>query len=199
MPSLEGKSGFQFSYLILGFSIVAVTGSYLYSLWTASQREKAMLPRPAVDQIVKALRTYHNQIGRFPQSFVELEARVWRHTRTPNFGDDGRSLSMANYYYLYYAVDSGACTLWAIPINKRREEGSTFFLALSPKTVRRWKGSPLALHEIKLLPSVPEPAQLALLGLTEQQTTQQPSRNGRNALPLGSWEFQRSLNESFGR
>jgi hypothetical protein len=90
-----------------------------------------MLPRPAVDQIVRALRTYHHQVGSFPQCFVELEARVWRYNHPPNFGDDGRSPSMANYYYLYYAVDSGACTLWAIPINKRREEASTFFLALS--------------------------------------------------------------------
>jgi len=182
MPSPEGKSGFRFSYLILGFSIVAVIGSYLYSLWSASQREKALLPRPAVDQIVKALRTYHNQVGRFPQSFVELEARVWRHTRTPDFGDDGRSLSMANYYYLYYAVDSGACTLWAIPINKRREEGSTLFLALSPDTLRRWKGAPLALDEIKRLPSVPEPAQLALLGLTEQPPLQLQWRRGNGKM-----------------
>jgi hypothetical protein len=187
MPSPEGKSGFRFTYLILGFSIVAVIGSYFYSFWSASQREKATLPRPAVDQIVKALRTYHHQVGRFPQSFVELEARVWRHTRTPNFGDDGRSLSMANYYYLYYAVDSGACTLWAIPINKRREEGSTFFLALSPATVRRWKGAPLALDEITRLPGIPEPGQLALLGLTEQQPTQlQRSRNGRKASITGN-------------
>jgi len=181
MPSPEGKSGFRLTYLILGFSIVAVIGSYLYSLWTASQRKKAMLPRPAVDQIVKALRTYHHQVGSFPQSFVELEARVWRHNHPPNFGNDGRSLSMANYYYLYFAVDSGACTLWAIPINKRREEGSTFFLALSPETVRRWKGAALALDEIKRLPSIPDPAQLALLGLTEQQPIQQPSRNGQKA------------------
>ena len=54
MPSLEGKSGLRFSYFILGFSIIAVIGSYLYSLWTASQREKAILPRPSVDQIVKS-------------------------------------------------------------------------------------------------------------------------------------------------
>lgn len=80
---------------------------------------------------------------------------------------------------LYYAVDSSVCTLWAIPINRRREEGSTFFLALSPETVRRWKGAPLALDEIKRLPGIPEPAQLALLGLTEQQPIQlQHSRNG---------------------
>lgn len=179
MASPEGKSLFRSTYLILGFSIVAVTGSYLYSIWSASQREKAMLPRPAVDQIVKALRTYHHQVGSFPQSFVELEGRVWRHNHHPNFGYDGRSISMANYYYLYYPVDSGACTLWAIPINTRRDEGSTFFLALSPETVRRWKGAPLALDEIKRLPALPEPAQLALLGLTEQQPIQlQPSRVG---------------------
>ena len=152
----------------------------------ASQQEKAWQPKPAVDQIVKALRTYHHQAGRFPQSFVELEARIWRHNHSPNFGDDGRSLSMANYYYLYYAVDSGACTLWAIPINKRREEGSTFFLTLSPETVRRWKGAPLALEEIKRLPALPEPAQLALLGLTEQQPIQlQRSPNGQK-LQLGN-------------
>lgn len=182
MSALEGRSHFRVTYLILILSIVAAIGSYLYALWTASQREKAMLPRPAVDQIVKALRTYHHQVGRFPQSFVELEARVWRHNHPPTFGNDGRSLSMANYYYLYYAVDSSACTLWAIPINKRREEGSTFFLALSPETARRWKGAALALDEIKRLPSVPDPAQLALLGLTEQQPVcLQPTHNGHRS------------------
>ena len=182
MPSPEGRTPFRFTFLVLGFSIVTVIGSYLYSLWTTSQREKAMLPRPAVDQIIKALRTYQHKTGRFPQSFVELETRVWRHSHPPNFGEDGRSLSMANYYYLYYPVDPGTCTLWAIPINKRRDEGSTFFLALNTETVRRWKGAPLALDEIKRLPSVPEAAQLALLGLTEQQPVQlQPSRNDKKA------------------
>ena len=182
MPSPEEKTGLRFTYLILGFSIAAVIGCYLYSLWIASQQEKALLPRPAVDQIIKALRSYHHQVGKFPQSFAELEGRVWRHRRTPNFGEEGRSLSMANYYYIYYLIDGGTCTLWAIPINKRREEGSTFFLALSTETARRWKGAPLALDEIKRLPALPEPAQLALLGLTEQQPIQlQPSRNGRKA------------------
>ena len=186
MPSAEEKTSVRFTYVFLGFWILAAIGSYLYALWTASQQEKALQPKPAVDQIVKALRTYHHQAGRFPQTFVELEARVWRHNHAPNFGDDGRSLSMANYYYLYFAIDSGACTLWAIPINKRREEGSTFFLTLSPETVRRWKGAPLALDEIKRLPGIPEPAQLALLGLTEQQPIQlQRARNGREGTMAG--------------
>ena len=107
---------------------------------------------------------------------------MWKQGRAQSFGEDGRSLSMANYYYIYYAVDAGTCTLWAIPINKRREEGSTLFLALSTETVRRWKGAPLALAEIKQLPSVPTTGQLALLGMTEQPPIQlQPSRSGRNA------------------
>ena len=186
MQSPEEKTGLRFTYLILGCSIAVVIGCYLYSLWIASQAEKTLLPRPAVDQIVKALRSYHHQVGKFPQSFADLETRVWRHSRTPDFGEDGRSLSMANYYYIYYLVDSGICTLWAIPINKRREEASTFFLALSPETVRRWKGAPLAFDEIKRLPSLPEPAQLALLGLTEQQPIQlQPPRVGQKTSTAG--------------
>ena len=185
MPSAEERTGFRFTYGFLAFWILAAIGSYLYALWAASQQEKALQPKPAVEQMIKALRSYHHQAGRFPQSFVELEARVWRHNHPPSFGDNGRSLSMANYYYLYYQVDSSTCTLWAIPINKRREEGSTFFLALSTETARRWKGAPLALDEIKRLPSVPDPAQLALLGLTEQQPIQQTSRSGRKASLAG--------------
>src|SRR5262249_946515 len=143
-----------------------------YAVWAASQQEQALLPRPAVDHIIKALRAYHQKTGRFPQSFAELDTRVWRQSPARKLEGDGHSLSMANYYYIYYLVDSGTCTLWAIPINKRTEEGSTFFLALTPEAARRWKGAALALDEIKRLPSLPEPAQLALLGLTEQQPIQ---------------------------
>ena len=80
------------------------------SLDCLSTREGIAAAKPAIDQIVKALRAYHHQAGRFPQSFVDLEGRVWRHNHPPSFSEDGRSLSVANYYYLYYAVDSGACT-----------------------------------------------------------------------------------------
>jgi hypothetical protein len=177
MPSPEQKTGFRFSYLILGISIVAAIGSHAFALWNAAQLEKALLPRPAVDKIVKALRVYHHQVGKFPDSFIDLEARVWRHQRSPAFGENGRSLTVGNYYYLYYPIDAGACTLWAIPINKRREEASTFFLALLPQTARRWKGAPLGLDEIKRLPSLPDPAQLAVLGLTEQGLLQPRPQN----------------------
>jgi hypothetical protein len=78
---------------------------------------------------VKAIRSYRHEVGSFPKSFVELEARVCRHNHPPNFGNDG--------------------------LFQEREQ--------------RRKSSPLlALDEIKRLPGIPEPAQLALLGLTEQ-------------------------------
>jgi len=172
MWSKGESTGIRLTYIMLGICVLAVIASHLYGLWAASQEERAMQPRPAVDQIIKALRIYHQQMGKFPESFIELEGRVWRHKRTPNFGEEGRSLTIANYYYIYYLIDAGTCTLWSIPINKRREEGSTFFLALSSESARRWKGAPLTLDEIKRLPALPEPAQLALLGLTEQQPIQ---------------------------
>ena len=186
MPSAaDAKTGFRFSYFILGVSIVGAVGSYAYGLWVTSQQEKASLPRPAIDQIVKALRTYHHQVGRFPDTFVDLQTRVWRHKRLPPFGEDGHSLSMTNYYYVYYAIDDKACSLWAVPINKRREEGSTFFLALTADAARKWKGAPLGLEEIKRLPPLPDPAQLALLGLTEQSIAgRQPSRAGPKVFRL---------------
>ena len=129
--------------------------------------------------MIKALRAYHHQIGRFPQNFVDLEARVWKHAQPPKFYEEGRSISMHNYYYIYYLVEPGVCALWAIPVNKRREEGSTYFLTISPQAVRRWRGAPLTFDEIKRLPDLPTPAQLAVLGLTELTPTQLPSRNGR--------------------
>ena len=184
MQASGQKTAVRLTYVVLGFCLLAAAGSYLYLLWTGYQEEKALLPRSALDHMVKALRAYHRQAGTFPESFAQLEARVWRNSGPLNFGEDGRSLSLYNYYYIYYLVDSSTCALWAIPINKRREEGSTFFLALSPEAVRRWKGAPLALTEIGQLPSVPSTAQLALLGLTEQPP--KPSQNGRKATTAGN-------------
>lgn len=181
MHSAGEKTSVRLIYIVLGFCLLGAGGSYLYTLWTSYQEEKALLTRPALDHIVKALRAYHKQSARFPESFAQLDSRIWRNSGQMNFGEDGRSLSLYNYYYIYFLVDSRTCTLWAIPINRRREEGSTFFLALSPETARRWKGAPLALSEIKQLPSLPSTAQLATLGLTEQPPIQlQQSRGSRN-------------------
>src|SRR5262249_42354800 len=101
--------------------------------------------------------------------FRELEARVWKRRKALDFGADGRSLSIANYYYIYHPVDARTSTIWVIPTGPRREEGSTHFLLLTPDNLRRWKGAPLSLDETKNLPSVPQYREMAVFGMTEQK------------------------------
>jgi hypothetical protein len=86
-----------------------------------------------------------------------------------NFGADGLSLSVCNYFYLYHQIVAGSATIWIIPTGPRREEGSTHFLLLRPDSLRRWKGVPPSLYEVKGLPAVPQYRQMALLGTTEQE------------------------------
>jgi hypothetical protein len=164
------KTRLRISFLMLGASlaglIVVFAATTILDIW--KQREQT--PRLAADSLVKALRTYHAQTGRFPPDFRELEARVCKHKRPPDFGADGRSLAVANYYYLYAPVDARQCSIWIIPTGPRRQEGSTHFLLLAPESLRRWKGAPLSLDETKTLPPVPQYREMALLGMTEQQS-----------------------------
>jgi hypothetical protein len=154
---------------MLGLTAAALIIVYatvsLLDAWRAGQQT----PRLAADSLVKALRAHHRQTGRFPADFRELEARVWKHKKSPDFGADGRSLSVANYYYLYTRVNAEGCTIWIVPTGPRREEASTHFLLLSPTNLRRWKGAPLSLDEVRKLPPAPSYAEMAVLGMTEQQ------------------------------
>lgn len=164
------RKKFRISFVTLGISAAVFVISFVFVTVLGSWREREQTPRLAVDSLVKGLRKYHKQAGRFPADFRELEARVWKHKKAPDFGSDGRSLSVANYFYLYHQVEAGSATLWIIPTGPRREEGSTYFLLLRPDSLRRWKGVPLSLDKIKDLPSVPQYRQMALLGMTEQET-----------------------------
>lgn len=169
MNQAGGKTRLRISFLMLGLAAAALVIVYatvgLLDAWRAGQQT----PRLAADSLVKALRAYHQQTGRFPADFRELEARVWKHQKPPDFGADGRSLSVANYYYLYHPVNAGACTIWIVPTGPRREEASTHFLLLAPGNLRRWKGAPLSLDEVRKLPPAPSYAEMAVLGMTEQQ------------------------------
>jgi len=154
---------------MVGLSLVALVVTYACITIASAWKAKKDAPRLAVDSLVKALRTHYKQAGRFPADFRELEARVWKHKQSPDIGADGRSLSVANYTYLYYPVDGKTSTIWVIPTGPRREEGSTHFLLLTPDGLRRWKGAPLTLDEVKQIPPVPQYREIVLLGLTEQQ------------------------------
>jgi hypothetical protein len=170
------KGEMRVSFALLGATAAAIVVSYAVDAVMESRRWREQAPRLAVDSMVKALRTHHKQTGRFPTDFRELEARVWKHKTRPDFGTNGRSLSVANYYYLYYPVDGTTCTIWIIPTGPRRDEGSTHFLLLSPESMRRWKGAPLSLDEIGKVRSVPRYGEMSLLGMTEQPQIKLASR-----------------------
>ena len=169
MKEISGKRRLRMSFVMLGASTAFFVVSYLAATILEVWRLQQQTPRLAADSLVKALRTHHRQAGRFPNDFRELETRVWKHRSPPDFGADGRSLSIANYYYLYHPVEGNSCTIWIIPVGPRRDEGSTHFLLLSPSSLRRWKGPPLALDEIGRLRGVPQYGEMSLLGMTEQQ------------------------------
>jgi hypothetical protein len=169
MNQTIGTRRMRVSFVMLAAALIALLLAYATSTIVEVVRLREQTPRLAADSLVKALRTHHRQTGRFPTDFRELESRVWRHKRTPDFGADGRSLSVANYYYLYHPVDARTATIWIIPTGPRRDEGATHFLLIAPDHLRRWKGAPLSLDEVKNLPPVPQYRQMQLLGLTEQQ------------------------------
>jgi hypothetical protein len=159
----------RMTFVTLGASVAAVIIAYAATTLLEARRLREQTPRLAVDSLVKALRAYHGQTGRFPADFRELEARVWKHRSAPDFGADNRSMSVANYYYIYARADAGVATIWIIPTGARREEGSTHFLLLTPDNLRRWKGAPLSIDETKRLPPVPQYREMAMLGMTEQR------------------------------
>src|SRR5262245_47868790 len=159
----------RISFVMLGISLAALFVAYVTATILETWQLSEQTPRLAADSLVKALRAHHRQTGHFPTDFRELESRVWKHKNAPDFGADGRNLSVANYYYLYHPVDARTATIWIIPTGPKREEGSTYFLLLKPENLRRWKGAPLSLDEVGKLAPVPQYQQMHVLGMTEQQ------------------------------
>src|SRR6266498_1618838 len=102
MSEVVGKSRLRISVMLVGISLVALVVTYAGVTITAAWRAQKEMPRLAADSLVKALRTYYQQTGSFPANFHELAARVWKHSKAADFGVDGRSLSVANYYYIYH-------------------------------------------------------------------------------------------------
>lgn len=169
MNELAGKTRLRISFVMVGFALIALVVTYACITIAAGWRAQKKMPRLAADSLVKALRTYYQKTGSFPASFRDLEARVWKHKEAPDLGVDGRSLSVANYFYIYHPVDAKTCTIWIVPVGPRREEGSTHLLLITPDGLRRWKGAPLSLDEVKNLPLIPQYREMTVLGMTEQQ------------------------------
>src|SRR5262245_53124099 len=110
-----GKIRLRITLLLFGSSLAVIALTFISTNLMEVWQVQKQTPCLAADSMVKALRTHHRQTGRFPIDFRELESRVWKHKNPPDFGADGRSLSIANYHYLYHPVSTGTCTIWIIP------------------------------------------------------------------------------------
>jgi hypothetical protein len=180
MRGVEGKTGkhrLGFSYALLALAVLIYLGCWAYSAYAAEWRAKSETPRvDPVLKIIKGLRQYQKNQATFPPGFNEVEATVWRHPRPPSYGAGGRTVTIQNYYYYYTFIAPTRCSLWMIPVGQHTEESNTYFLILTPDDRRKWKGPALKLTEAAAISGAPTYAQLAILGMIEQDPLPQKKR-----------------------
>ena len=180
MDGVTGKTHkrrFGISYLLLVESLVTYLGVWGYSVFAADWKARASIPQiDPVLTIIKGLRPYQKINATVPQPCAEVEAKVWKHPRPPDFGANGHSLLLKNYYYLYTFINPTRCTLWAIPVGPRAGEASSYFLILTPTDREKYKGPPLDLKEASTITGTPTYAQLAILGMIRQDPLPQKKR-----------------------
>ena len=174
MSLATGRLRFRFSYVIVFVTFLALVVSFAFSRWWKSREYEAKLPRDASESVVRGLIAYHGATGSFPKTLVEVERKVWKHEKEPNFGESGRTLLAYNYNYVYFQVDEHECAFYVIPGGERREEAPSFYYYLSARADKlwKWKGPPLSEEDIvKLEPVRPGSKQamlLGVLGMSEQ-------------------------------
>lgn len=148
-----------------------------YAAFQEWRQQEALLPRLALNSVMKALLDYQKKTGGFPKNLSQLDSPALR-KRHPQFTPNGE-MFMMNYRYVYFPYTKEvACDIWAIPYGERRDDASTRYMLLWPDRARHWKGPALT----------PEEAQTALkldrddlgsLGLIEQDEIQLKSKKGR--------------------
>lgn len=180
MDGVKGKAHkrrFGISYILLVVAVITYLGVWGYSVFAADWKAKASIPKiDPVLTIIKGLRQYQKINATFPRTFDEVEAHVWKHPTPPDYGANGHSLLLKNYYYLYTYISPTSCTIWAIPVGPRADEASSYFLILTPTDRDKYKGPPLDLREASTITGTPTYAQLGLLGMIKQEELPQKKR-----------------------
>jgi hypothetical protein len=183
MRGVEGKTGkhtFSFSYVLLILTVVTYLGSWIYASYSAEWRARKDIPQiDPILKIIKGLKQYQKINARFPASFEEVETAIWKHPTRPEYGSNGHSLVLRNYYYLYTFVNPTRCTIWAIPVGDHTDESNTYFLILTAEDREKWKGPALQLQEAAAISGTPSYAQLAMLGMIKQENPQPVRRAAR--------------------
>jgi hypothetical protein len=163
------KQRIKITFVMLPICILIVIICYVYGAWARAESEKQLIPRHDLDGLVKDLRRYQRQTGQFPGDLSELDKRIWKYKTAPDFGSTKRTLVHANYYYVYSKTNQLTCTIWAIPSGRKREEGSTHFLVVTPDVIWRWKGPALDKADMDRIFSEPTENLLNMLGMTQQK------------------------------
>jgi hypothetical protein len=188
----QARRRLRFTYVNLACTLILLIVAALYSSWLRNREHEANLPLPALETVVVAVRTFHQQTGRFPESFRELDERVWKGARRAQISAGGKSLDApaSHYYYTLHSVslprasaskDKNAIkvALWGVPTGPRAQEAATHFWYVMPDRIERWMGPALTAENVSAVKTIPSEQQLALLVMTRQppaETIPPPSR-----------------------
>lgn len=166
-PTSGKKIGISAVYLII--ALIVFIPSVPYQWFAESRAAEADKPKLYANTIVKAFREFRERRGVWPQNLQELsDAKVWSTIGDVQVGEDGRNMVVSNYYYRYFSLPGDAIGLWAVPVGKDVETGSTHYLLVGLLDMRHWIGPPLKKEDAKLIVPFPTPAQFAMLLLKEQ-------------------------------
>ncbi len=191
-PNRARGGKLRFTFIIAALSLVLLIVALVFSAWALNNEREANMPVPAMETVVLALRAFHQQTGRFPRDFRELNERVWRGERSGQISPDGKSLiaPASRYYYTLHTVNRTDPTratvpakagIWAVPTGERAQEAATYFWYITPRDIERWMGPALTRDNIGAIRSIPSEEQLALLVMTRQPTgaaASQPTSKG---------------------
>jgi hypothetical protein len=189
--SLKGRT--HFTLIIAGLSLALLIVSIIYSHWLSERKKEANMPQPSMETIVLGLRTFHQQTGRFPSNFIELDERVWKGARGAQISPDGKSLTapQSHYYYRLHTInppDPARATvpakagIWAVPTGERAAEAATYFWYVTPLDIERWMGPALTQENVGVVNSIPSEQQLALLVMTRQPQAATPQRSATKGI-----------------
>ncbi len=192
-PASAGR--LRFTYVILGLAIVLLAVALIAAAWRGQQTHETNLPAPGLEAVVVALRAFHQQTGRFPNDFRELDERLWQGAKQTQISADGKSLTApaAHYYYTLHVahppVGANAAQppkggLWAVPTGPRALEAATYFWYVTPTEIERWMGPALTAQNISAVTSLPSEQQLALLVMTKQANRAASDKTAPRGLSL---------------
>lgn len=182
-PVHSRNSKMRFSYIFLALTLVLLVISLVYSSWHKHKEHEANLPICGIETVVVAVNTFHQQTGRFPKDFRELDEKIWKGAKREQISADGKSLNAPTSHYFYVLhitnpIDNISTKkaqqmkagLWAVPTGIRANEAATHFWYITPNDTERWMGPALTTENIYVVKTIPTKGQLTLLVMTSQRT-----------------------------